>query len=372
VQVRAGGSAPGRVNLIGEHTDYSGGFVLPFAVDMRTTVTVTVRSDNRLRMWSHQDAASPAELSLQQLHPGWPEGWAAYVAGVIWVLREEGVAVPGLDVEVDGRVPIGAGLSSSAALTCASALALKQVCDLRLSAADLALVALRAENDYVGVPCGVMDQLAVMTARADHALFLDTQSLVSEHIPLRPDGHDAELLVIDTGARHRLADGAYADRRRSVERAAALLDVESLRALSVADLPLVRRRLDDETLWRRVRHVVSENRRVLDAVALLRDGRLRDVGPLLTASHVSLRDDFAVSSAELDTVVDACLAAGALGARLTGGGFGGSVIALVPATARQAVVTAVAQAAQVAGHATPTFAPVRPSDGAAEVRTPSS
>jgi galactokinase len=371
-RVRAVGSAPGRVNLIGEHTDYSGGFVLPFAIDARTAVSVTVRADDQLNLHSLQAPDSPATLSLQHLRPGTPLGWGAYVAGVIWVLRNDGVAVPGLDVVVDGGVPIGAGLASSAALTCATALAVVQACDVHVPPAALAVVAQRAENDYVGVPCGVMDQTAAMTARADHALFLDVQSMAVEHIPLRPADHDLELLVIDTGARHQLAEGAYAERRRSVEAATELLDVDSLRALSVDDLSKARQRLSDEMLLRRVRHVVTENQRVIDTVALLRDDRITDIGPLLTASHASLRDDFMVSSPELDTVVEACTRAGALGARLTGGGFGGSVIALAPMSAREALVNAVGDAARLAGYPTPTVLPVAPSSGASSVRRPSS
>ena len=369
--MRAVGSAPGRVNLIGEHTDYSGGFVLPFAIDARTTVSVEARPDDQLNLRSLQDAGPPSALTLAALQPGTPPGWAAYVAGVVWVLRNDGVDVPGLDLVVDGNVPIGAGLSSSAALTCATALALTHLCGAQLTPTKLALLAQRAENDYVGVPCGVMDQMAVMSARADHALFLDVQSLAVEHIALRPADDDLELVVIDTGARHRLADGAYADRRRAVEQATARLEINGLRQLSVADLPTARAHLHDEVLFRRVRHVVAENQRVLDTVALLRAGRLSEIGPLLTASHASLRADFEVSSPELDNVVNASLRAGALGARLTGGGFGGSAVALIPTTARADLVAAVDSSARAAGHPMPTVLPVSPSDGAASLRPPS-
>ena len=347
--VSAGGvwSAPGRVNLIGEHTDYSDGFVLPIAIGLRTTVTVSVRKDGDVRATSKQ-GHSPT----------------AYVAGAVRAVREHGVDVPGLDVDVDSDVPIGAGLSSSAALTCATALAAAEIGGADLPPTTVARLAQRAENEFVGVPCGVMDQMAAMCAREGHALFLDVRSLEIEQVPFCPADAGLALLVIDTGVRHELVDSAYGDRRRTVEEAARALGVPALRDISVADLPAAERRLPDEMTWRRVRHVVTENRRVLDVVELLRAGQLARIGPILTASHLSLADDFEVSHPALDTVVHAALATGALGARMTGGGFGGSAIALLRLDDTDAVKTAVTSAARRAGHATPRVFRVEASAGA--------
>ena len=328
-------SAPGRVNLIGEHTDYADGFVLPIPIGLRTSVTATTRADHEVHVRSRQDGAADS-----------------YVAGAVQALREHGVDVPGLDIVVDSRLPIGAGLSSSAALTCACVLAAAEHAGAQLSPVEIARLAQRAESEFVGVPCGLMDQLAAMTARAGHALFLDMRTLEVEHVPFDPDAHGLALLVVDTGVRHRLADGAYAERRRQVEEAARQLGVPALRDITVDDLGPARTRLDD-VLWRRSRHVVSENQRVIDVVTLMRAGRLAEIGPLLSASHQSLRDMFEVSAPALDTVVSAAMAAGAAGARMTGGGFGGSAIALVPVGYASAVTEAVTAAAATAGHPVP-------------------
>ena len=339
-------SAPGRVNLIGEHTDYSDGFVLPFAIGLRTRVAVSVRADREVRATSRQ-GRSPA----------------AYVDGAVRAVREHGIDVPGLDVDIDSDVPIGAGLSSSAALTCATVLAAAELAGATLSPTDVALLAQRAEREFVGVPCGVMDQMAAMCGQEGHALFLDVRSLAAEQVPFSPADAGLALLVIDTGVRHELADSAYGDRRRTVEAAAQTLGVPALRDITVADLPAVERRLSDETTWWRVRHVVTENQRVLDVVDLLRAGAVTRIGPLLTASHRSLTDDFEVSHPALDVAVDSALAAGALGARMTGGGFGGSAIALVRTGDVEAVAATVSAGASRAGHPAPVVFSVQPSPG---------
>jgi galactokinase len=358
-------SAPGRVNLIGEHTDYNDGFVLPFALPMRAAVAAARRSDGRLTVRSLQRPGEVADLPVAALRPGHPAGSAAYVAGVAWALRAAGHPVSGLDLVIDSAVPAGSGLSSSAAIECATALAVTALSGIRLPLAGLAGLARRAENEFVGVPCGMMDQMASMLARAGHALFLDTRTCAAEHVPLDLAASDHVLLVIDTRVRHELADSGYADRFASCAEAARLLGVTALRDVPQAGLPDALARLAAApVLARRVRHVVTENARVLATVKLLRAGRLAAIGPLLTASHASLRDDFEVSAPELDTAVTAALGAGALGARLTGGGFGGSAIALLPAARAAAVAGAVTAAAGQAGYPAPAIGPAVPSAGA--------
>jgi galactokinase len=317
-------TAPGRVNLIGEHTDYSGGFVLPIALDRWTTVAVVARDDGELRCRSLQfeDAT----------------GWAMYVEAVAKALAQHsGVNVRGADVLVDSNLRAGSGLSSSAALEVAAAAALAALAGQPLAAPDLAAIGHEAETEYVGVPTGVMDQTVVALARAGHALFLDTRSLESEDVPFDPREHGLSLLVIDSGVRRRLDDGRYAERRKETERAAEAMGVPQLRDATLED---VERAPLDDTLRRRARHVVTENARVLEAVRLLRSGDMAALGPILLASHASLRDDFAVSVPALDEVVDVAIANGALGARMTGGGFGGSALALVPDAALVAVTEA--------------------------------
>jgi galactokinase len=360
-------AAPGRVNLIGEHTDYNDGYVLPFALPQRTEVAAapvdgpewTVRS-------SHGDG--PVGFGAAQLVPGAVTGWAAYVAGVVWALREAGHEVPGARFAIGSDVPVGAGLSSSAALECAVLAALVDLGGLDLPAERRPALAQRAENDYVGVPCGIMDQSAATLCRADHALFLDCRTLAVAHVKLDLAAAGLALLVVDTRAPHRLVGGEYAARRTACERAAATLGVPALRDVSTADLDDALGRLADDRSGRRVRHVVTENQRVLDTVALLRAGRMRDLGPLLSASHASLRDDFEVTVPELDVAAEAAEAAGALGARMTGGGFGGCVIALVEAAAADRVEAAVRDAFAGRGFAAPVAFRATPGPGATRLR----
>jgi galactokinase len=355
-------AAPGRVNLIGEHTDYNDGFVLPAAIDRQVLGAAGRREDGRLRLWSLQ-AGPPADLALAEVGPGRVEGWAAYPAGVAWALGQAGVELGGADLVVDGDVPAGSGLSSSAALECATATALADLHDAGLDRAALAGLARRAENEVVGVPSGVMDQMVSMLGRAGHALFLDTRSLATEQVPLPLEAAGLCLVVIDTRAGHRLVDGAYADRRAACEAAAAVLGVPALRDATPEQVEAAAEALGDPGL-RRARHVVTENARVLEAVAWLRAGELDRLGPLLAASHASLRDDYEVSSPELDTAVAAAVDAGAVGARMTGAGFGGSAIALARADLVGRVAERAAEAFAAAGFGPPEVTAVVPSDGA--------
>nr|WP_224275021.1 galactokinase [Streptomyces sp. LS1784] len=343
-------AAPGRINLIGEHTDYNDGFVLPLAIPQHTSVAVRRRSDDLLRLHSRQADGPTVELRVADLAPGSVTGWAKYLAAVVWALREDGHLIGGADLHIDSDVPAGAGLSSSAALECAVATAYNDLNGLGLSRTELALVAQRAENEFVGVPCGVMDQMASMCCTADAALFLDTRDLGSRQVPLALDG--LRLLVIDTRVKHDLADGAYAKLRAGCERAAEALGVLTLRDLPSSGLAEALDRLPAE-LRPLVRHVVTENARVEQAVALLSAGDPAGLGPILTAGHASLRDDYRVSCPETDLAAATAEAAGALGARMTGGGFGGSVIALVSEVMVGSVREAVLSAFARAGHRTP-------------------
>ncbi|MFI2709409.1 galactokinase [Micromonospora sp. NPDC018662] len=356
-------AAPGRVNLIGEHTDYNDGFVLPFALPLRTVVAAAPGPDGRWTVWSELDEA-PVEFGAAEAdEPGRVDGWAAYVAGVVWALRAAGLDVPGARLAVASDVPVGSGLSSSAAIESAVLAALVDLGGLDLPTERWPRLAQRAENDYVGAPTGIMDQSAVVRGRAGHALFLDCRTEEVEQIPFDLDAAGLAVLVVDSRAPHRHADGEYAARRKSCERAAATLGVAALRDVPADGLDAALARLDDDETRRRVRHVVTENQRVLDTVALLRADRVRDTGPLLTASHASMRDDFEITVPEIDTAVEAALAAGAHGARMTGGGFGGCVLALVDADAADEVARAVAAAYAERGFAAPRTLTVLPAPG---------
>ncbi|MER7701777.1 galactokinase [Kitasatospora sp. NPDC097605] len=356
-------AAPGRVNLIGEHTDYNDGFVLPIAIPQAVRAYARRRSDGVLRLVSTRVPGETVELDVAALAPGGVAGWAGYPAAVVWTLRAAGHEVGGADVLLDSDVPGGAGLSSSAALECAVAAAYNDLYELGLSAVELALLAQRAENEFVGVPCGIMDQMASMVCRAGAALHLDARDLSARHVPLDLAGAGLTLLVLDTRVQHDLADGAYAALRAGCERAAALLGLPALRGLAPADLPAAYVQLPAD-LVPLVRHVVTENDRVERAVEELERNGPAALGPILTAGHASLRDDYRTSCPETDLAADTAVAAGALGARMTGGGFGGSVIALVSAEKAQAVAAAVVEAFAVAGYAEPHVYRAIPSEGA--------
>ncbi|MFF9341007.1 MULTISPECIES: galactokinase [unclassified Streptomyces] len=357
-------AAPGRVNLIGEYTDFNDGFVLPLALPHTTVAAVSRRDDGVLRLHSGDVDGGIVQLDTDALEPLSGGGWAAYPAGVVWALREAGHPVSGADVHLTSTVPTGAGLSSSAALEVVTALALNDLFGLGLTRPELARIAQRAENAFVGVPCGVMDQMASACAEEGHALHLDTRDLSYRQVPFDLAAEGLALLVVDTRVKHALGDGAYAERRAGCEAGARALGVRALRDVNAAQLPAALDRLSDETILRYVRHVVSDNDRVVRVIALLDAGATRAVGPILTEGHASLRDDLRVSCPELDLVVEAANAAGALGARMTGGGFGGSAVVLVDAERAEETGAAVRKAFAAAGYAEPGIFPAVPSAGA--------
>ena len=346
--------APGRINLIGEHTDYNDGFVLPFALSVGCTATVVPASDGwAVRSVQESEPVVVRRSGLADADDA-PE-WTRYVLGALWLLTDRGVDVPPLEITVDSDVPTGAGLSSSAALVCSVVRAVDDHLGLDLD--DDAIFALTrdVENDAVGAPTGGMDQLISLRGRAGHVLLCDMRSHDTRPVPLDLAGSDLTVLVADTKAPHRHSDGEYGARRRGCEEAARRLGVPALRDVSGSDLAEALDRLDDEELQRYVRHVVTEDERVLQVARLLDEGRLSDIGPALTASHASMRDDFRITVPEVDTAVDALLSSGALGARMTGGGFGGCVIGLVPERDVEAAGDAVRRAFADAGFGEPSL-----------------
>jgi galactokinase len=361
-------AAPGRVNLIGEHTDYNEGLALPLGIRQRVLVLARRRHDRRLRLLSLESGQQ--ELALSDIGPGRISGWAAYVAGAAWAAIEDGASATGLDLLIDSDVPMGAGLSSSAALECASLVAMAELWSLPRSRLELARLAQRAEVEVAGVPCGLMDQLASMCAQEGHALAIDFRSLSVEPVPLPLARAGLGLLVIDTRSPHQLAEGAYAERQAACHAAARALGLPSLRDANPGSLA----RLDPARpeLVRRARHVVSENERVTQSLVVLRAAgtdatRLAELGPLLSASHASLRDDFEVTVPRLDVAAEAAESAGALGARMVGGGFGGSVLALVPAERAAEVSSAVTAAYVERGWEAPRGFEALPGAGARRV-----
>ncbi|MEI5522666.1 galactokinase [Streptomyces brasiliscabiei] len=362
-------AAPGRVNLIGEHTDYNDGFVMPFALPHTTVAAVSRRTDGRLRLHSDDVEGGVVELTLDGLTPGADRAWTAYPSGVVWALREAGhTAVTGADVHLASTVPTGAGLSSSAALEVVVALALNDLYDLGLKGWQLARLCQRAENVYVGAPTGIMDQTASACCETGHALFLDTRDLSQRQIPFDLAAEGMQLLVVDTQVKHSHSEGEYGKRRAGCEKGAALLGVDALRDIAYEDLSSALDRIgDDEEVRRLVRHVVTEDQRVERVVSLLESGETRAIGPVLVEGHASLRDDFRISCPELDLVVDTALAAGALGARMTGGGFGGSAIVLADAGDTDAITKAIEEAFAEAAFTPPRVFVAVPSAGARRV-----
>jgi galactokinase len=330
-------SAPGRVNLIGEHTDYNGGFCMPSVLPLHTQVWLASRSDQHVRLASDAQEGGVAEYTIGEEKPA--GGWVDYVAGVTWTLGRGGYRRGGFDMLITSDVPVGKGLSSSAALEVAALRGLRSLFSLQLSDLDIAQLAHAAETQFVGAPVGVMDQMVCSLGKEGFAFFLDATSREFTHVPMPPE---TSLRIIDSGIAHHHASGDYRTRRRECEDAARALRVAKLRDLTPADLPRVNAL--PEPLNRRARHVLTEDARVLDTVDALRAGDLRKCGALLKASHASLRDDFQVSLAEIDWLVDTANDdPDVLGARLTGGGFGGAVLMLckpgAPPDTAQRVVT---------------------------------
>ena len=356
--------APGRVNLIGEHVDYCDGFVMPFAISDRTYAAIAKRDDRKIRISSKQRPEEIFETSLDLLSTTGQGDWERYILGVIWAFDKK--ITTGLDILVDGGVALGAGLSSSAALECSVATALNHLFAAGLSLPELARLAQRAENEYVGVPCGIMDQSVSLMAQAGNALLLDCRDLSTEQIPLDLASAGLELLIIDTRAHHALVDGGYAERRASCESAAAKLGVKALRDCSIALLESSRAKLT-ELEYMRAEHVVNDIERVYETVDFLKRNDFESVGKILTKSHASLRDLFEISCVELDLAVDTSLANKSLGGRMIGGGFGGSAIALFKVADIEPAKLAIAAAFKTAGFVEPRFFTSLPSSGAAVI-----
>ncbi|QIK73307.1 galactokinase [Propioniciclava coleopterorum] len=356
------GISPGRVNLIGEHTDYNDGFVLPIALDKVARVTASPGEGDLVTITSEQLGET---VTLDTLEPG-ERAWWGYVAGVLWALRQAGHDVGGVELTLTSDVPLGGGLSSSAALECATALALDLYAELDLTPEELAQAAQTAENGFLGIPTGPMDQRASLWCETDHALLLDCRTLTTTQVPFAlPD--DLVLALVDTRSPHVLADGHYARRREACEAAAAALGVPALRDVTVAELDDALARLSDPEQVRRVRHVVTENARVLDAISALGDADWPAFGALLTASHASMRDDYEITVPTVDLAVEVALASGALGSRMTGGGFGGTVIALLPADRLEAFTAALQAAYAERGFDAPGVTTTRAAAGGIEL-----
>ncbi len=355
-------SAPGRANLIGEHTDYNEGFVFPFGIDKRTYVALSPRTDSLCRVSSDIDGKTyETDLSSK------PEDldWALYPLGVAWVMRQW--AKSGFDAFFTSNVPVGSGLSSSAAIECAIGVALNEIWSAGRTKQEIALLGQRAENDVVGAPTGMMDQTASMLAERDSAVFLDCQSLEARAVPLHLEERDLVVAVIDTRVAHRHSDGGYRVRRESCERGASTMGVSSLRGLSKADLPRAQELLSDVD-FRRVRHIVTENQRVLDSIDALQAGDMPKFGELLLASHDSMAHDFEISIEELDLAVEIAMETGAIGSRMTGGGFGGAAIAVINKSLLGTLEKNCKAAFLAKGYLEPKVFAVVPSEGAKRER----
>ena len=357
--------APGRVNIIGEHTDYTGGFVFPMAIELGVTARVSLRDDNIISISSNQ-MPDTVQFELSELNPESDLGWASYVAGSIWSVNRHYPIGSGLDISLEADLPLGAGMSSSAAVECSVILALAKLFDIQVPKRELAQWAKDAENLFVGVPTGSMDQVASFFGKAGHALFFDTRDDLILEIPINLADQDMVFAVIDTRVKHALIDGGYAARRADCELASELLQVNFLR--DVTDLNLAISKLETNNtpprVIRRLRHVVTENQRVLEAVEALNTNNLMLLGNLMSASHVSLRDDFEVSCPELNLAVETAVSEGALGARMMGGGFGGSAIALISSENVSSLTDAVTDAFMRAGFTSPMVYLVSASEGA--------
>lgn len=352
-------SAPGRANLIGEHTDYNNGFVFPFGIDRRTYVALSPRQDMLCRVASGL-SEEIYEYELSQTMPTQLD-WALYPLGVAWTMQEK--AKFGFDAYFVSEVPIGAGLSSSAAIECSIGIALNEIWEAGYSKQQIALLGQKAENEVVGAPTGIMDQTASMLAKSDAAVLIDCKTLETKLVPLGLSSQGLVVAVIDTRVSHRHSDGGYRSRREACEKGAKIMGVESLRELTVSDLDAAKQKMDDVT-FRRCRHVITENQRVLEAVNALRAGEMDQLGQLLLQSHASMRDDFEISIDELDTAVEVAMRVGAVGSRMTGGGFGGAAIAIIDQSKLEMLSAECKREFLANGFAEPNVFAVTPSDGA--------
>jgi galactokinase len=357
-------AAPGRLNLIGEHTDYNDGYVMPFALAQRVLIAAAPRDDATWSVTSLNNDSTET-FRAADLQPGMT-GWHAYVAGVVWALQEAGYPVGGADLVLISDVPEGAGLSSSAALECSVLTALADLNELDIAGLERAKLARRAENVFVGAPTGLMDQAASTLCTTGHALFFDCRTDDAEQVRFDTASAGLEILVLDTKTPHALVDSEYAARRASCEEAARILGVAALRDVTALDSAL--ERLPDPVIRRRVRHVVTENARVLEAVGVLRAARIADLAPLLDASHASMRDDFEITVPQVDLAVEVARTSGALGARMTGGGFGGCIIALVPAGEAERIGREIVESFAATGYGPPMHFTAVPSAGAQRLR----
>lgn len=357
--------APGRVNVIGEHVDYNGGWVLPAAIDRFLVIAVKARADDKVNLTTALYDGR-VEFTLKDLEPGQSRGWDRYVRGVLAGLKAAGKPVSGFDACFDSNIPIGGGLSSSAAFEAATGLAVLAMGGGQMDRFELAKLCQQAEHEYAGVPCGIMDQAAVLNCREGHLLFLDCENETFEQAPFKADGW--RLMIINSGVAHELADGEYAKRRKACHDAAEILGVKSLRHVSMDGLgeALTRESLTED-MRKCVRHNVTENDRTHKAVAALAAGDIAEAGRQMNLSHASLRDDYRVSCAELDAITEIAQPLdGVAGCRMTGGGFGGSCIALVREEAADSVAEAItASFKQRFGHSPKIFLTVPEMSGQA-------
>jgi galactokinase len=354
-------AAPGRINLIGEHTDYNLGWALPIALPQRTAVTFEPSDADAITVYSDRVDGS-VRISLRT-KPGEVTGWGGYVAGVVWALRSAGHPVPGGTMSITSDVEMGSGLSSSAALECAALGAFVAAAGWRIDRLEQARIAQRAENEYVGAPTGLLDQLAAFFGEESTALLIDFLKLTLQPVAFDPSASGVTLLLIDSRERHGHVGSEYAARRLSCERAAADVGVVSLREIQDRGVSVLDG-VPDAVDARRARHVLTENQRVFDFVAAMGDSDYAEAGRIFTASHASMRDDFEITTANIDLIADTAVGAGALGARMTGGGFGGCVIALVPADRVAAVGAAVREAVRSTGYEEPAITQTHAARGA--------
>ncbi|MBQ4559083.1 MAG: galactokinase [Tyzzerella sp.] len=336
--------APGRVNLIGEHTDYNGGHVFPCALTIGTYAVARKREDNKLRLYSMNfEQRGVIETSLDDLTPYKEAGWTNYPKGVMWAFEERGYKMPsGLDILIYGNIPNGSGLSSSASLEVLTGLVLKDMFGFAVSMVDIALIGQYSENNFNGCNCGIMDQFASAMGKKDHAIFLDTNTLECEYAPVVLE--DAKIVIINSKVKHSLVDSAYNDRRNECETALkelqTVIDIKTLGDLTEEEYEAHKDAIKSEVRQKRAKHAVYENQRTIRAVAALKANDVETFGKLMNASHVSLRDDYEVSCEEIDILVNlAWETEGVIGSRITGGGFGGCTVSIVKNEAVDGFVT---------------------------------